>query len=140
MPSIRLLSICVFRHGSKILVARGFDDVKEEFFLRPVGGAIEFGETAELALRRELREELQIEIVNPVRLGILENFFTYCGEPGHEVVFVFDASFAEPRLYEQREIRLFEPIWDGAARWLDLDEPSAEPLYPDGLLDLLRSG
>ncbi len=139
MPSIRLLSICVFRHGTKILVGRGFDDVKREFFVRPVGGAIDFGETAEAALRRELREELGVEIVDARRLGVLENFFTYRGEPGHEVVFVFDASFAESRLYEQSEIPLHEAIWDGAARWLDLSGPLTEPLYPDGLLDLLRS-
>ena len=139
MASIRVLAICVFRHRQKILVARGFDAVKGEWFLRPVGGAVEFGETAVDGLRREVREELGAEIQDPVRLGVLENCFTYSGEPGHEIVFVYDAGFEDRDLYARPELPLNEPIWDGAARWIDLDFLPDEPLYPDGLLQLLRS-
>ena len=103
MPAIRNLAICVFRHHSRILVAQGFDDVKNESFLRPLGGAIEFGEMAVEALRREIREELGVEIAEPVRLGVLENVFTYRGQPGHEVIFVFDARFVDAGLYQQAE-------------------------------------
>ena len=119
-------------------MARGFDDTKGERFLRPVGGAVEFGETAVEALRREVREELREEIRDPVRLGVLENIFEYCGETGHEVVFVYDAAFVNGDLYSQPELELHEPIWDGAARWIDPERLPSEPLYPVGLLELLR--
>ncbi|MEM7351352.1 MAG: NUDIX domain-containing protein [Acidobacteriota bacterium] len=138
MPSIRNLAICVFRHGTRILVARGTDDVKGEAFLRPLGGAVEFGERIVDALRREIREELGVEIRDPVRLGLLENVFTYRGEPGHEIVFVFDAKFVDPDLYTRTSLPLDEPVWDGEARWIDLAEPQPLALYPEGLLTLLE--
>lgn len=137
--SIRILVICVFRDGTRILVGQGLDDVKNEVFMRPLGGAVEFGELAADALRREIREEIGAEITDPTRLGVLENVFTYQGQPGHEVVFVYDARFADPGLYAKSSIPLNEPVWDGSARWIDLSDPLPHPLYPDGLTALLRS-
>lgn len=119
-------------------MARGFDDAKQEHFLRPLGGAVEFGETAEDALRREIREELGAEITRPVQLGVLENVFTYRGRPGHEIVFVFDARFVDRRLYARPSLPLAEDVWDGAARWIDLADPPPARLYPEGLLALLE--
>ena len=137
MTSIRHLAICVFRRDSRILVGQGYDDIKKETFLRPIGGAVEFGELAADALRREVREELGVEIRDPVQLGVLENVFTYRGSPGHEVVFVFDAKFVDDGLYAKPSLPLDEPVWDGEAKWIDLAEPLAHPLYPDGLVALL---
>jgi len=135
---IRHVAICVFRHGNRILVAPGHDDVKNERFFRPLGGAVEFGESAEDALRREIREELCLEIENVVRLGVVENRFEYRGQPGHEVVFVFNASFVDNSVYSERAVRIREPGWDGPAEWLVLSESLPAPLYPAGLQDLLR--
>ena len=133
-----MVVLCIFSDRGRILVGRGYDDVKGEAFLRPVGGAVEFGETAVEALRREIREELGVEISSPLRVGVLENLFTYRGDPGHEIVLIYDARLAEPHLYEQPLVPLREEHWEGAARWLALNEPLPAPLYPDGLTDLLR--
>ena len=137
LPSIRHIAICVFRHGPRILVARGFDDAEREYFLRPFGGAVEFGERAVEAVRREIREELCAEIEEPMQLGSLENLFTYRSRPGHEIVFVFDARFEDSTLYTQESIPIREAVWVGPAHWLDLGEPTPAPLYPEGLVKLL---
>jgi ADP-ribose pyrophosphatase YjhB (NUDIX family) len=136
-PGIRLIVIGIFRRGSRILVAPGYDDVKRERFLRPLGGAIEFGEAAEDALRREIREELGLEICDPVRLGVLENRFEFRGRPGHEIVFVFDAAFVDPDVYARSTVPILEAGWDGPAGWIDLAAPLPWPLYPTGLERLL---
>jgi ADP-ribose pyrophosphatase YjhB (NUDIX family) len=135
--NIRPVAVCVFRNGDRILVGPGYDSVKNEHFFRPLGGAIEFGELAVDALRREIREELRLQIENPVQLGVLENRFEYCGRPGHEIVFVFDASFADSRWYAST-VPIREPGWDGPAEWIDLSAPLRAPLYPTGLEELLR--
>jgi ADP-ribose pyrophosphatase YjhB (NUDIX family) len=119
-------------------VAPGYDDVKNERFFRPLGGAVEFGEAAEEALRREIREELGLEILNVVRLGVVENRFEYRGQPGHEVVFVFNASFVDDGVYSVPTLPIREPGWDGPAEWLVLSDSLPAPLYPAGLQDLLR--
>ena len=138
-PTIRVLALCVFRSRGRILVGRAFDPLKQETFCRPLGGEVEFGESTEAALRREMREELGVEIERPERLGVLENRFTYAGEPGHEIVFVYDAGLADPRMYDADTVPLNEPLWGGAAIWLSLDGPRDEPLYPEGLRALLEA-
>lgn len=47
---IRPLVICPFQKNSRILVAEGFDESKGNFFYRPIGGGIEFGESSSAAL------------------------------------------------------------------------------------------
>jgi ADP-ribose pyrophosphatase YjhB (NUDIX family) len=139
MESIRVVAVCLFRRKNRILVGRAYDHVKDEDFFRPLGGSVEFGETADEAIRREIREELVAEIGRLARLGVVENIFTYEGRPGHEYVIVFDAEFADPALYDEAALPLFEEGWSGEAVWLDLTAPRAEPLYPEGLMDLLQA-
>jgi hypothetical protein len=38
---IRVIAICVFRNGNRILVGDGYDPTKGEVFYRPPGGRIE---------------------------------------------------------------------------------------------------
>ncbi|MBC6905907.1 hypothetical protein DWB84_10605 [Saccharophagus sp. K07] len=49
MTKIRAKSVCVFRHQNKILLTEGYDPTKNEHYLIPLGGGIEFGETSERA-------------------------------------------------------------------------------------------
>lgn len=143
MSQIRPLAICIFRNNDRILVGEGYDPVKRETFYRPLGGGIEFGERAEDALRREVREEIGAEIESPVYLFTLENIFTFNGERGHEIVMIFDARFVDDGLYSQKSIRGTET--DGnqqcpfKAMWMQVKDfgPHA-PLYPDGLLERLK--
>lgn len=138
LPRIRLVALCVFRNQGRILVGRGYDEAKEESFLRPLGGEVEFGELAVEAVRREIDEELGLEIKDPILLGVLENRFNFNAEPGHEVVFVFDAQI-DKRVYAMPEVPILDSAWAGPAIWLDLSESPAIPLYPEGLDDILNA-
>jgi ADP-ribose pyrophosphatase YjhB (NUDIX family) len=145
---IRAIAICVFRHKGRILAGEGFDSRKQERFYRPLGGTIEFGEHARDTVIREIREELGQEITGIKPLGVLENLFTCEGMQGHEIVFVFDAQFADPSLYGLDVIHGNEPdlIAEGKdtafrAVWVSESPHAARPgpLYPDGLLELLAA-
>ena len=136
---LRPLVICVFRHEEKILACLGNDNVKNNEFYRPLGGMIEFGERAEIALRREIMEEMGEEISDTVFLGTLENIFTYNGKPHHEIVLVYDAEFVNKELYTKNEIDIDESdIWY-KAHWLSIEDckRGKHLVYPDGLLGLL---
>ena len=139
-PRVRPLAICVFRRpDGHVLVVPGYDEVKGQHFYRPLGGEIEFMETAEAAARRELLEEIGAEIVEMRLLGTFENLFTYRGTSGHELVWVFEGTFADPSLYERESIACSEGEANFEAHWVPMDvfTRGEAPLYPDGLLDLL---
>lgn len=143
MNQIRPLAICVFRHGDRILVAEGYDVVKQEYFYRPLGGGIEFSENSAETISREIREELNIEIDGRSLkyLGALENIFHFNGSMGHEIVMVYDGALKEPALYEQQEITGKEANGeDIRAVWKDIGEfgEGKSILYPTGLLEILR--
>jgi 8-oxo-dGTP pyrophosphatase MutT (NUDIX family) len=98
---IRPIALAVIRRGDELLVFQGHDSIKDEEFFRPLGGGIEFGETAEQALRREIREELDVGLGLVSFLGVLENIFEYEGSPGHEIAFVFDATVDDDSFYRR---------------------------------------
>ncbi len=135
MPTIRPVALAVPRRGADLLVF----EHRDPLFYRPLGGGIEFGETAEAAVRRELREELGAELLDVYRLGVLENIFHAFGRAGHEVVFVFGCRLADPALHERDVVGevLDEP--GTPVLWRPLSSfTAARPLYPTGLADLLR--
>ena len=137
---IRTTALGVFLRDNRIFAAELHDPVKGEVFYRPMGGGVEFGERGCDALVREMREESGLEIAGVRYLGTVENIFTYMGEPGHEIIMLYEAEFADPSVYQKDVMECCEA--DGVpfkAVWKRLDEfmPGAPPLYPDGLLDLL---
>jgi 8-oxo-dGTP pyrophosphatase MutT (NUDIX family) len=140
MNQIRPIALCVFHHNNRILVFEGYDKAKDEIFYRPLGGGIEFGERGEDAVRRELKEEINVDITDLKYLGMLENIFTFNEGTYHEVVMVYDGALIEPELYEQDMIQGKEANGDDIrAMWKAMDEFSEGKsiLYPPGLIDLL---
>jgi 8-oxo-dGTP pyrophosphatase MutT (NUDIX family) len=142
MNRIRPIAICIFRHNDCILVAEGYDPVKKQFFYRPLGGGIEFGEYSEQTIHRELLEEIRAEVCELKYIGTLENIYVFNGTPGHEIVQVYDGMLRDARLYEQAVIVGQEIDINASfcAAWKHIDEfgDGKLILYPTGLLDLLR--
>ena len=118
-----------------------FDSVKGTPFYRPLGGAVHPGETTQEAVRREIREELGLEISDLCLLGTIENLFTCEGKPGHEVVFVYDGRFPDESVYERSSLEGHED--DGGmfrASWRALDSfDDYHRLVPEPLTSLLTS-
>jgi ADP-ribose pyrophosphatase YjhB (NUDIX family) len=147
MSRIRVIAIAVISRPSDgaLLVYDGYDTVKRELYHRPLGGGIEFGETAEAGVRRELHEELGVQLENVALLGFLENLFTCDGRPGHQIVAVFSARLANTALYARDELSFVDNGVPGTARWLTRERfrseqnPHGPPLCPDGLASLLVS-
>ena len=140
---IRPIAICLFRNGNRILVSEGFDTIKQDYYYRPLGGGIEYGESSREAILREIQEELSVEVENLQLIGVLENIFIYEGQQGHEIVFVFDAEFTDKSLYKLNEIDGYEQEANVRfkAKWhsLDENEKSSGRLVPEDLAKLLIS-
>ena len=138
------LAVIQRQRDGALLVFEGYDRHKEETFYRPLGGTIEFGEPGIEAVQRELYEETGLELQDVHFLTTIENIFAYQGEIGHEIVLLYSAhlSDAAAQMYEQEEILVVEDSGQRyTARWMPLSRfgPAGPPLYPTGLLELLRS-
>jgi ADP-ribose pyrophosphatase YjhB (NUDIX family) len=140
--TIRPIALVVFRRDDgALLLAPGYDPVKGERFYRPLGGGIDFHERAEDAARREIREELGAEITDVRFIAAVENIFIYLGKPGHELVWLYEARFADPSYYAANVVMADESGASFEVHWVNpsIFERNEAPLYPDGLLQLLTS-
>lgn len=136
---IRPIALVVFRReDGRILVAPGFDPVKQQRFYRPLGGGIDFMEPSIDAARREIREELDAEVTGLKLIATFENIFTYLGQPGHELVWLYEGCFADAAMYAEDVIIADESGVKFEVHWVTLDTfADGTPLYPDGLLKIL---
>jgi ADP-ribose pyrophosphatase YjhB (NUDIX family) len=137
---IRPVALCAFRRGDEVLVFEGWDSVKARGFRRFPGGGIEFGEKAEAAIRREMREELDSELDDLRLLGVVDNVFEFEGHPAHQHIFVFEARFPDPARFEQDAFTMSDDGGPVDVRWVpiaDLADPHA-PLVPEEALALIQ--
>ncbi|MGH2491661.1 MAG: NUDIX hydrolase [Candidatus Limnocylindria bacterium] len=135
----RPVAVALLRRADAILVFDVPDTVKQLVGWRPPGGTIEFGERGSDTVVREIREELGVEVIEPIYLGTVENLFTYLGAAAHELFRVYAVRFADPRQYERER---FDCIEANGSRFTCIWKPITDfragaPLYPDGLLELI---
>lgn len=101
---IHVKAMCVIVHNGKMLVTKGFDEIKNEKFFRLIGGGVHYGELAEDAVVREIQEELETGLENITFREVVQNIFTYKGNPGHEIIYLYSADMVRKDLYEKEEI------------------------------------
>ena len=92
-PGIRVKALGLHWRGDRLLAAEVCNDAGRLKGVRPLGGTVEFGETADAAVIREFQEELGITITTRGAPVWMENLFTHEGQPGHEIIAVFDVTF-----------------------------------------------
>jgi len=138
-PKIKVKAMCLLTQDGFILVADGnsmSSNVRKVVpgnFYRVLGGSMNFDETVEEAVRREVREETEIEIEDLKFLNVVENRFVYAGEKGHEVVFLFQGKPKEDNLDKNKIIHAVDGDYEFDAVWVSIPEllKGPKPLYPD---------
>ncbi|KTG08706.1 hypothetical protein AUR64_18760 [Haloprofundus marisrubri] len=137
---IRVVALGAVRRDDELLV---FEDESEEVgtYYRPLGGGVEFGEHSVDALRREFREELEVELTKVHELGTFEDAFRMNGEEYHEVHRVYGAEFVQQWPYQMDSFTAQEPetgeeldcLWKPLTDFTD----GEETLFPEKLPDVL---
>lgn len=129
---MRATAFCLLENDGRLLLQEFWHEHDHYYFFRPPGGGIEKGEFAADAMRRELREELDLDVAEPEFLTVLENIFEYGGEQKHEIVFLYRATITEERLTKVPELRIVDNTINFRAVWLPLEALLQEEvvLYP----------
>jgi 8-oxo-dGTP pyrophosphatase MutT (NUDIX family) len=117
---IRPIALALIEHEGHVFVSKGEDSLTGEVFYRFLGGGIDFGESSQAALERELMEEVQAQLKDIEYLGCLDNIFTLDGKLGHELIQLFRAGFVDPAFYRLAEtFELVEGNRIEQAFWLE---------------------
>lgn len=134
---IRPIVLGLVRNGNKLLVSKGYDKLKEQEFYWCLGGGIEFLEKSEDALKREFKEELNIDIKVGKFLGISENIFNYKGKNAHELVLFYDA-YIDDKDYQEK-YSVIDDDSETEAMWIDINrfKDKELTLYPEQIFKYL---
>lgn len=124
---IHLLVRALILKGNQILLTKG---VGSKFTFLP-GGHIEVGESAKKSLKRELQEEMGIEVKVGKYLGALEHFFSLTDRFQQEInhVFLVDLSNGNKKI-ESKENHL-------NFIWIDVNKLEKNNLMPLPLQKLI---
>ncbi|NQU39304.1 MAG: NUDIX domain-containing protein [Lentisphaerae bacterium] len=98
------------------------------------GGHIERGESAAVALEREILEELGVASQAGGFMGAVENHFTQSDEEVYEINLIF--RLAIPGLAPGEAVPVEEPWLD--FRWVSLDRIEEAQLQPSCLIKMLQ--
>jgi ADP-ribose pyrophosphatase YjhB (NUDIX family) len=130
--------VVIRRPGDGALLVSVDADAAGEPYERPLGGHAELGELAVDTARREVREEIGQDLCDLCLLTVLENVFELDGVSSHDIVFVFDARFANESAYDLDEHpRLDDPSGRLRVRWRPARATSPR-LVPPGVNQLIN--
>lgn len=117
----------VIVHNNKLLAQK---NVKTNEYYLP-GGRINYGESSEEAIIREIREELGVTVIDYRSLWINECFFVDSGTRFHEVGIYYLVNL------ENTEFDHYESVFEltegsrvNTYEWLDIDSLESIALYP----------
>jgi ADP-ribose pyrophosphatase YjhB (NUDIX family) len=136
--NIRTNSLCIIKSKNKILGLSGKDDIKQEKFIRLLGGGIDFGESSLIALKREFKEELDAEISKEKLLTVFENIFEFNGNTMHEITFLYSAEIEENFL-NGKKFPILDSKTEKYAEWFSVDEIKNNQIkiYPEIAVNFL---
>ena len=135
---IRPVVLGIVKKDNKILVSEGYDKTKNEIFYRSIGGGIEFLENSKDALKREFKEELNIDINVGEFLGISENIFTYNGKNAHELILFYNVDINNFDYKEKYHI--VDDNCENDAMWIEIDNfiNGELKIYPKEIFNYLK--
>ncbi len=118
----------VIKHEGRLLAMK--NDLSPYFFLP--GGRVELNESADSAIKRELKEELGIDakIIRP--LWFVQSFFIEdeCREKFHELCVYFLVDVSDTDLINHESFEGPVTRTHEVFRWLDIDTIKDRYLYP----------
>lgn len=125
---IECIARAIIIDGDKLLLCRPID--KNYYFLP--GGHVEFGESAETCLRREIDEELGVAAKDVRVVGFVDNIYEdeRFVNVRHEINLLFEANLTDNAIHpEEKHIEI---------KWVDARGPEAAAILPLKIRDAVK--
>ena len=117
----KILTLCIIYQHPRVLLGmkkRGFGAGRWNGF----GGKISPDETIEEAARREIKEEVELEVLDMGKMGVME--FEFKGNPQILEVHIFKAESFSGKPIETEEMK---------PQWFHVDEIPFNEMWPDDI-------
>lgn len=124
----------VFINGQKVLVHK----CDEGHYALP-GGRVQANEDSISALKREVSEELNLEIENTYSMGVVENFFTVPEANYHEYMWMIKGEFKDKSVYDKENIIGSEQNKQLFFEWVDINKLKDINFRPIGVIPYLQN-
>lgn len=136
-PKFNLRTAAIIRQNDHVLIHRA---ESEDFWTLP-GGRIELLEETGQTIRREMQEELGLTGQVKRLVFVVENFFTYCDVPYHELAFYYEMEFdSSAYIYHTNEPFVRDEFGVNLIfQWHTFAELAQIELYPAFLKDRLQN-
>lgn len=128
---------CIIKNGDKILVTY---DSPDSYRYLP-GGKVEFGESVFDTVKREIKEELNIDVLDVKELFVDEVFYfsNFSNTNVHELCFYFEIKIALNQEISKDKFSTFENNRELYFEWLTLDEINKIDFRPHSVKDVLSN-
>lgn len=124
----------IFINGEKVLVHK----CDEGHYALP-GGRVQANEDSISALKREVAEELNLEIENTYSIGVVENFFTVPEANYHEYMWMIKSEFKDKSVYDKENIIGCEQNKQLVFEWVDINKLEDINFRPIGVIPYLKN-
>lgn len=125
----------VFLNDGKILVHKSN---KNDHYALP-GGRVKVREDSITALKREVLEELDLEIENTSFIGAVENFFNVPEAKFHEYMWMIKGDFKDKSIYDKKIIIGHEQEKELIFEWVDIDKLKDLDFKPMEVIPYLKN-
>jgi len=116
----------LIRNG-KVLIHRM---MKDDFYALP-GGRVEMTEDTETTLIREMKEELDLDVIINRLLWVCEGFFDNQGQRYHEICFYYFMEHeGDSTIYDNDVFRTIEENREYEFKWVSVERLKDEEFYP----------
>lgn len=124
--------------NNKVLIEKYMDDT----YCLP-GGYVEFNETTEEAIKREMFEEVKLKFEIDRFVGVVENFFTNKkNEKTHEIDFYYYLKGS--KIYDNLDTEIVEKGSYSDIhhhfKWVDINELNDYKLFPEEIKQIIIKG
>ncbi|QKT05535.1 NUDIX hydrolase [Mycoplasma sp. OR1901] len=126
-------------HKNRLLVA--YDENNTYYQYLP-GGKVGFGESFEECIKREIKEELNLDIKSLKEFCLYQGFFfnQYVKKDYHEVSMYYLIETEVQPWFEQEDVYFYEGERKLVFKWVDINELNKYNVLPKKIVDKIKDG